>query len=141
MLLTARQVRIRFNGQALCVALLVFAVECLIATVGAPIALLRGLVGDVLAVVLVYYGLKTWVQSRVWPLAAVSLGIAYLVEFSQYLAKLNHWVIGNPLLRIIVGSTPDWWDVLAYTLGFGVILAMELVEFAWFDQARPIKQS
>ena len=54
-----------------------------------------------------------------------------MIELSQYLAKLNHWVVSNPIIRTIVGSTPDWWDVLAYTAGFGFILFME-----WRPQAK-----
>jgi len=27
-------------------------------------------------------------------------------------------------LRIVLGSVPDWWDMLAYTLGFGLVLAL-----------------
>ena len=28
------------------------------------------------------------------------------------------------MLRILLGSVPDWWDVLAYTLGFFLVLLL-----------------
>lgn len=97
----------------------------LLATVGQHTGLLRSFGGDVLAVVFVYYGLKSFVQMRVLPLASIALAIGYAVELSQYLTELNHWVVSNPVIRTIVGSTPDWWDVLAYTAGFGLVLVTE----------------
>lgn len=97
----------------------------LLATVGQHTGLLRSFGGDVLAVVFVYYGLKSFVQMHVLPLASIALAIGYAVELSQYLTELNHWVVSNPIIRTIVGSTPDWWDVLAYTAGFGLVLVTE----------------
>ena len=97
----------------------------LLATVGQHTGLLRSFGGDVLAVVFVYYGLKSFVQMRVLPLASIALAIGYAVELSQHLTELNHWVVSNPVIRTIVGSTPDWWDVLAYTAGFGLVLVTE----------------
>ena len=97
----------------------------LLATVGQHTGLLRSFGGDVLAVVFVYYGLKSFVQMRVLPLASIALAIGYAVELSQYLTELNHWVVSNPVIRTIVGSTPDWWDVLAYTAGVGLVLVTE----------------
>lgn len=97
----------------------------LLATVGQHTGLLRSFGGDVLAVVFVYYGLKSFVQMHVLPLASIALAIGYAVELSQYLTELNHWVVSNPVIRTIVGSTPDWWDVLAYTAGFGLVLVTE----------------
>ena len=97
----------------------------LLATVGQHTGLLRSFGGDVLAVVFVYYGLKSFVQMRVLPLASIALAIGYAVELSQYLTELNHWVVSNPIIRTVVGSTPDWWDVLAYTAGFGLVLVTE----------------
>ena len=118
-------IKIRLSLQAFMTALGLFVALALLATVGKHTGLLRSFGGDMLAVVWVYYGLKTFVQMRVVPLALIALFIGYAIELSQYLAKLNHWVISNPIVRTIVGSTPDWWDVFAYTLGFGLVLLLE----------------
>ena len=99
-------------------ALLLTAVEALIATVGKPYPWLRGFVGDVLAVGWVYLVFRSFIRAGVLPLAVAALLTGYAVEFGQYLARLYGWQIKQPLLRILLGSVPDWWDVLAYTVGF-----------------------
>ena len=121
----AQRFKLRLSLLALGIALGLFAALALLATEGKRTGLLRSFGGDTLAIVFVYYGLKTFVQMRVVPLALIALFIGYAIELSQYLAKLNHWVISNPIVRTIVGSTPDWWDVFAYTLGFGLVLLLE----------------
>lgn len=37
-------------------------------------------------------------------------------------------------VRIVLGSTADWWDVLAYVMGFAAVLA---VEAAFRGRRRP----
>ena len=55
--------------------------------------------------------------------AALATGCA--LELAQYLARLWHLRIGSPVLRIVLGSTPDWMDVLAYALGFVAVMLVE----------------
>jgi Protein of unknown function (DUF2809) len=117
--------RFHLNYRALLVAVALFGIELSIATVWSPIGWLRGFVGDVLAVVLVYYGLKSLVRAPPLPLAFAALLVGYGMELAQYLSHLAGWQISQPILRTLVGSTPDWWDILAYTLGFGVVLIAE----------------
>jgi uncharacterized protein (DUF2062 family) len=62
-------------------------------------------------------------------LAVVALLMAYAVELSLYVAHINGWTIANPVvLSVIVGSTPDGWDVLAYTLGFLCVFGLRLMK-------------
>jgi Protein of unknown function (DUF2809) len=117
--------RFHFNYCALLVAIALLGIELSITTVLGHIGWLRGFVGDMLAVVLVYYGLKSFVRApKLW-LAFAALLVGYGVELAQYLSHLAGWNISQPILRTIVGSTPDWWDMLAYTLGFGLVLIAE----------------
>ncbi len=122
---TPSQAGLDFNYRALLVAIALFGVELCIATVLGHIAWLRGFVGDMLVVVLVYYGFKSFVRAPTLWLAFAALLVGYGVELSQYLSHLYGWKVSQRLLRIVVGSTPDWWDLLAYTLGFGVVLIAE----------------
>jgi hypothetical protein len=115
---------LRFDGRAFAALLLLTAVEALIATVGKPYPWLRGFVGDVLAVGWVYLVFRSFIRAGVLPLAVAALLTGYAVEFGQYLARLYGWQIKQPLLRILLGSVPDWWDVLAYTVGFFLVLAL-----------------
>ena len=117
--------RFRFAARPLFVATLLFGTEILIACFGGTVPWLRGFFGDVLAVMLVYYGLSVFIGARVLCLALVAFGVGCTVELGQYVAHVNHWSIANPVLRLVLGSTPDWWDVVAYGLGFVLVLIVE----------------
>lgn len=117
--------RRRFDLVYLAWAVALFILLVLLATVGAGWGWVRSFLGDVLAVAWVYCGFRTLIAARVLPLAAAALGVGLLVELGQYLASAWQWHIPNRALRIVLGSTPDWWDVLAYVLGFAAILAAE----------------
>ncbi|RYX91028.1 MAG: DUF2809 domain-containing protein [Comamonadaceae bacterium] len=123
----------RFNREALAWAILIFIVEVLIATVWSHHRLLRGFVGDLLAVVWVYYLFKVVVAASPRALALAAFGVGCLVELGQYLASANGWHIANPIARIVLGSVADWWDVAAYACGAITALAMERL----LKQARP----
>ncbi len=97
----------------------------LLATVGARWGWVRSFLGDVLAVVWVYLVFKAFVEARVLPLALAAFGVGLLVELGQYLAAAWQLHIPNRALRIVLGSTADWWDVLAYAIGFAAVLALE----------------
>jgi len=117
--------RFRFAARPLFIATLLFGTEILIACFGSAVPWLRGFFGDVLAVMLVYYALTVLFDARVLCLALVAFGVGCAVELGQYVALVHHWSIANPVLRIVLGSTPDWWDVLAYGIGFVFVLIVE----------------
>lgn len=115
--------RLRFEGRSAIFALLWFAVLVWLATAGANLGWLRGFGGDVLAVIWLYCLLRAVLDAPAHWLAAAALGCGLLIEFGQYLAATLHWQIGNRALRIVLGATPDWLDVLAYCIGFILILS------------------
>ena len=115
----------RFNREALAWAILIFIVEVLIATAWSHHRLLRGFVGDVLAVVWVYHLFKVVVAASPRALALAAFGVGCLVELGQYLASSFGWHIANPVIRIVLGSVADWWDVAAYACGALFALSME----------------
>lgn len=116
-----------FDREAALWAVLIFIVEVLIATVWSHHRWLRGFVGDVLAVVWVYFLLKTVIKANTHTLALAALAVGYLVELGQYVAAANAWHVQNRVLKIVLGSVADWMDVLAYTCGFLLVLAFEFV--------------
>jgi hypothetical protein len=120
-----RAMRWRFDPLSLAWAVALFVLLVLLATVGARWGWLRSFFGDVLAVVWVYFVFKTAIGARVLPLALAALAVGCAVELGQYLASAWHLRIPNRALRIVLGSTADWWDVLAYTIGFASVLALE----------------
>ncbi|MGJ7542914.1 DUF2809 domain-containing protein [Variovorax sp. LT1R16] len=107
----------RLDSRAGLAAVILFILLALLATVGARAGWLRSFFGDVLAVAWLYFVFKTVVAARPWQLALAAFGSGCLLELGQYLAKLWHWQIPNPVLRILLGSTPDGLDVLAYAIG------------------------
>jgi hypothetical protein len=114
-----------FDARAALGALAVFALLVLLATVGARTGWLRGFFGDTLAIVWLYLCFKTVIGARPWLLALAAVGVGCALELAQYLARLWHLHIGHPVLRILLGSTPDWMDILAYALGGVAMLALE----------------
>lgn len=115
---------LNFNGRAFAALLAVTAVLALIATVGAPYPFLRGFVGDAVAVGWAYLLYRSFIRAGVLPLAVAALLSGYAVELGQYVARQSGWTIEQPILRVVFGSVPDWWDVLAYTVGFAVVLLL-----------------
>ena len=120
-----RAMRWRFDPLSLAWAVALFIVLALLATVGARWGWLRSFFGDVLAVVWVYFVFRTFIAARMLPIALAALGVGYAVELGQFLASAWHLHIPNRALRIVLGSTADWWDVVAYTIGFAAVLALE----------------
>lgn len=119
-----------FDAVALAWALALFAALVWLATAGAHTGWLRGFFGDVLAVMWLHMMFRTMLAVRPLYLALAAFGIGCTLELGQYLAALWHWRMPNRVLRILLGSTPDWNDVLAYGLGLLAILLLE----AWRRQ-------
>ncbi|WP_447940511.1 ribosomal maturation YjgA family protein [Pseudoxanthomonas mexicana] len=115
----------RFDPAAAGWALGLFVLLVLLATVGAGLGWLRSFVGDVLAVVWVHCLLASvvWLRPPARPLIALSVGLA--IEAAQYISQQTGWQVTSPVLRIVLGSTPDWLDVVAYLIGFGLACVME----------------
>ncbi|ALM84165.1 DUF2809 domain-containing protein [Bordetella sp. N] len=118
--------KIQFNPRALAAAVLLFIVLVVLATIGARWGWVRSFLGDTLAVIWVYYVFKTVLRAPVLLLASLAFAVGALVELGQYLVTLMGWRIPNPVLRVVFGSTADWWDVAAYALGWLAVLAIEL---------------
>ncbi len=88
--------------------------------------------GDALWALLVFVGFGIlFPRMSILRLAAISLGFAWLVEFSQlyhapWIDSIRSWQIG----RLVLGSTFNWPDLPAYALGvvIGVIVDRALLE-------------
>jgi hypothetical protein len=115
----------RFDARAFAVALGLFVLLVLLATFGARAGWLRGFFGDVLAVVWLYFVFKTVVAARPMRLALAAFGVGCALELGQYVARLGHWQIANAVLRVVIGSTPDWLDVVAYGIGAVAVFSIE----------------
>jgi hypothetical protein len=111
----------RWNWKYAIIAFIILIIEIIIA-VFVHDHLIRPCIGDLLVVVLLYFGFRTVLKSKAHSVAVGVFLFAIGIEVLQYyqlaeLLGLEH----NGLARIILGSTFDWLDILAYT--FGTLIA------------------
>ncbi|WP_341227877.1 DUF2809 domain-containing protein [uncultured Arcticibacterium sp.] len=87
---------------------------------------IRPFFGDFLASIFVYLGLKSIFSMPVKAAAIFSLLLSYLVETLQYFNFLeSSGLHSNKFFRIVLGTSFAWEDILAYTLGIGLVLLVE----------------
>ncbi|MFY7911041.1 MAG: DUF2809 domain-containing protein [Emticicia sp.] len=87
-------------------------------------AIIRPFFGDFLAVIALFFLLKTFLNLSDLNLAFTAVGVAYFLEFLQYCNFLKAVGLEKyKIVAIVLGSSFDWRDVFAYTLGiFAVFL-------------------
>ncbi len=108
---------ISFNKHYALLAVLLFGIELAIA-LWVHDTLIRPFIGDVLVVILLFCLLRAIIQINNNLLILAVLIFSYVVEIGQYF-QLAQWlgVEHYPIARIIIGSTFDSMDLVAYTLG------------------------
>ena len=85
----------------------------------------RGFIGDVLVIPLLFYFLRCFTRLRTLYLAGLVFLLGVLIELIQHSGMLNPLLKNTPVLRIMVGTTFDWKDILAYGIGTIIILFFE----------------
>lgn len=85
---------------------------------------IRPYAGDFLATIFVYCLLGSFVRASVWRLVGVALTISYIIEGLQYINLLGRLGWHSRVAHIVFGSHFEWGDMLAYTLGAAVALAV-----------------
>ncbi|AAN57447.1 DUF2809 domain-containing protein [Shewanella oneidensis MR-1] len=117
-------------------AVLLFVIEVLIARF-VPSGFIRGFVGDVLVVMLLFCMARALVPvvnvkgepiNRLlhtpWLALAVLL-FAFAIEFGQYWGLVDKLGLGgNRLARIVIGSHFDPLDLLAYFVGYLILMGL-----------------
>lgn len=108
---------IGFNKHYALLAVLLFGIELAIA-LWVHDTLIRPFIGDVLVVILLFCLLRVVIQINNQHLILAVLIFSYAVEIGQYfqLAQLLG-LAQYPIARIMIGSTFDSMDLVAYTLG------------------------
>jgi len=115
----------KLNKTCLALAILFLLTEILIA-VYLKTGFIRYTVGDFLSTILLYCFFKSFLKIDCFKLGAGVLVFAFLIECAQYfnllkLLNLEHY----KLLTIILGSTFQVGDLVAYTLGILTVLIIE----------------
>jgi len=91
---------------------------------------IRGFVGDVLVVILIYTFLRVFIKKRTRGLGVfIPLGVfsfACIVEFLQYINILKWLGLDSiQFFRTWCGSVFDWGDILAYGIGAAIAMLWE----------------
>ena len=116
---------IKFKGHYLIIALIIFFIEVLIALFVHD-RIVRPYAGDFLVVILVYCFLRSFINRSVVRLALSALLFSYVVEALQYVDMLGKLGLQNSkLARVVMGSSFEWIDMVAYTAGIVLVLYIE----------------
>lgn len=99
-------------------------------------AWVRPYAGDLLAVVLVYATLRMVLALPAPALATVSFLVGAIVEAIQYLGIPEILGIAHhPLLAVVVGTTFQWEDLLAYAIGALIALLIDAKTRWWSNHS------
>ena len=113
-------ISIRFNLKAFCIFLLIFVIEVIIALFVKD-SIIRPYGGDVLVVIMMYYFVKAFIKARPVYIAISVLLFAYFIEIGQYLNLVEVLSLqDNKVMRIVIGSSFSWGDMIAYTIGAAI---------------------
>ncbi|MBW4665906.1 MAG: DUF2809 domain-containing protein [Cyanomargarita calcarea GSE-NOS-MK-12-04C] len=114
-----------FNKKYFYFTLILFLIEICIA-VFINDSFIRPFIGDVLVVILIYCFVRAFwnIQSSIIALSV--LAFSYIIEILQYFSFVNKLGLqNNQILAVALGSTFDWKDIIAYTIGIIVVLWLE----------------
>jgi len=116
---------LRFNARYFLLSLLLLGIEIFIAACLHD-DFVRPYVGDFLVVILLYCGVRSFLNTPVLATGLAVLLFAYFVETLQYfrLADRLHLPY-HSLPRILLGDYFTWTDILSYTLGIASVLILE----------------
>jgi hypothetical protein len=117
--------RLIFNQKYFYLTVLIFLIEVWIA-IFINDQFIRPFIGDVLVVILIYSFVKSFWKVRANVAALSVFGFACAIEGLQYLNLVDRLGLRqNRILAIILGTTFDWKDILAYAVGTAIILVWE----------------
>lgn len=116
---------LRFDLTFFLIFLLIFVLEVFIA-IFVKDSIIRPYGGDVLVVILIYYFIKSFIDTKPLYIALGTLLFAYAVEVGQYfnLVEILH-LQNNQIMRIVIGSSFSWEDMLCYTIGVLICLLID----------------
>lgn len=82
--------------------------------------LVRGHVGDVAATMLVYALVGLVAPWKLRTRAAITMAIALAIELGQ-----TWWKVDSTAGSLLLGSTFDAWDIVAYAIGVAIAIGFE----------------
>ncbi|MBK8014591.1 MAG: DUF2809 domain-containing protein [Deltaproteobacteria bacterium] len=108
-------------------ALALLGIEFSIATVFAGVPFVRGSLGDVLCVALLYCFVLSWREVPRVPLALGVFGVACAVEVAQFLDLAGALGLRpGSFFAIVLGHYFEWADILCYFVGTVTTVGLDL---------------
>jgi hypothetical protein len=87
---------------------------------------IRNNLGDFLVVILIYCTIRSFLKLSVLSTSVFVLLFSYGIEILQYFKIVEKLGLQNyKIARIVIGTSFGWSDMLAYTLGIGLVLLIE----------------
>lgn len=124
---------LNLNKTYLIFTILLFSIEILIAAY-LKTGFIRYTFGDFLSVILLYCFFRSFLKVKPVKLAVFVLAIAFFIEFMQLLNILEWLQLEqNEILKIILGSTFNTLDLVAYTLGIATVLIIEYLNTTYHE--------
>lgn len=116
---------LKFNRSYFVIAILLFVIELLIALYVND-QIIRPYFGDFLVVILIYCFIKSFLDSANLVTAIGVLIFSFLLEILQYFNIVNLLGLGHSkLTRTVIGTSFEWIDLIAYTLGIVFVIYIE----------------
>ncbi len=126
-----------FNKRYFIFTVLLFSVEVLIALFVHD-RFVRPYVGDVLVVMLMYSFIRSFFKTPVTGTAIFVLAFAFAIEVLQYLKIVEVLGLQNSkVARTMIGTFFEWRDLVAYVIGFVIILVLERRPWKATEAKRP----
>lgn len=100
---------------------------------------IRPFVGDILVVFWIYLFIKTFIKISSYELVHFVLLFCFSVEIAQFYDLVS--ILGlqdNKIASIVLGATFDWFDLLAYLIGWFVILMIEKARASAYKNSNSI---
>ncbi|WP_299112361.1 DUF2809 domain-containing protein [uncultured Winogradskyella sp.] len=117
--------KLQFNKYYLGLAHFLFLVELAIAFT-LKTGFIRHTFGDYLVVILLYAIIRGCTNMSVWASSLVVLLIAFAIEFLQLTPFLTYFNLQHSYTaKLIFGSTFQFTDLVAYTLGIVTVMLIE----------------
>lgn len=88
--------------------------------------IIRGFIGDIIVISLIYFFIKTFYDFNAFKLTIFTLVVAYTTEFLQYLNLITFLGLEhNTIARVVLGSVFDFYDLAAYTIGAALVYIVD----------------
>ena len=119
----------KINPKFLFIFLIIFCLEVFIALFIKD-HFVRPFIGDVLVILLIYFLIRSFIPVHRPPIFAAGIFLfACLIETCQYFRILERLHLQDSIfLKIVLGSTFDWLDILAYASGSLILLLISRKE-------------